>query len=79
MAKKSRATFQKREKERARQQKQQDKVQKRLAAKEMRTSNPTSLEDGEFNLEDDELTSTGLHVEQHVPAEPWDDAPHPAD
>jgi len=33
MAKKSRATFQKREKERARQQKQHDKAQRRVAAK----------------------------------------------
>lgn len=38
MAKKSRATFQKREKERARQQKQKDKAQRRLASKERRTA-----------------------------------------
>ncbi len=38
MAKKSRATFQKREKERARQQKQHDKAQRRVAAKEQRAS-----------------------------------------
>jgi hypothetical protein len=36
MAKKSRATFQKREKERARQQKQKDKAQRRLESKERR-------------------------------------------
>jgi len=36
MAKKSRATFQKREKERARQQKQHDKAQRRVAAKAQR-------------------------------------------
>jgi hypothetical protein len=48
MAKKSRATFQKREKERARQQKQQDKAQRRLAAKEQRV--PTTL-----HMEDDGL------------------------
>jgi hypothetical protein len=38
MAKKSRATFQKREKERTRQQKQKDKAQRRLAAKERRAA-----------------------------------------
>jgi len=38
MAKKSRATFQKREKERARQQKQHDKAQRRVAAKAQRGS-----------------------------------------
>jgi hypothetical protein len=38
MAKKSRATFQKREKERARQQKQKDKAQRRAEAKERRAS-----------------------------------------
>jgi hypothetical protein len=38
MAKKSRATFQKREKERARQQKQQEKAQRRLESKERRAA-----------------------------------------
>jgi hypothetical protein len=38
MAKKARATFQKQEKERARQQKQHDKAQRRLVAKEQRTA-----------------------------------------
>jgi hypothetical protein len=38
MAKKARATFQKRDKERIRQQKQQEKVQRRLEAKARRAS-----------------------------------------
>jgi hypothetical protein len=50
MAKKSRATFQKREKERARQQKQHDKAQRRVAAKEQRTSSAPRLEDHELEL-----------------------------
>ena len=45
MAKKSRATFQKREKERARQQKQHDKAQRRVAAKAQRASSAPRLED----------------------------------
>ena len=55
MAKKSRATFQKREKERARQQKQHDKAQRRVAAKEQRASSAPRLEDYEL-----ELPSMGL-------------------
>jgi hypothetical protein len=55
MAKKSRATFQKREKERARQQKQHDKAQRRVAAKEQRASSAPRLEDDEL-----ELASMGL-------------------
>jgi len=50
MAKKSRATFQKREKERARQQKQHDKAQWRVAAKEQRASSAPRLEDDELEL-----------------------------
>ena len=50
MAKKSRATFQKREKERARQQKQHDKAQRRGAAKEQRASSAPRLEDHELEL-----------------------------
>ena len=50
MAKKSRATFQKREKERARQQKQHDKAQRRVAAKEQRASSAPRLEDHVLEL-----------------------------
>lgn len=53
MAKQSRATFQKREKERARQQKQQDKAQRRLAAKARRA-------DGAPHMEDDEPEIVGM-------------------
>jgi hypothetical protein len=61
MAKKARATFQKREKERARQQKQHDKAQRRLVAKAQRTSSTP-------RLEDDEPESDGMHpVPQAVP------------
>jgi hypothetical protein len=49
MAKKSRATFQKREKERARQQKQKDKAQRRLELKERRASG--ELPDDEEDVE----------------------------
>ena len=52
MAKKARATFQKNEKERARQQKQHDKVQRRLAVKAQSTSSTP-------RLENDELESDG--------------------
>ena len=45
MAKKTRATFQKREKERARQQKQHDKAQRRLAVKAQRTSTAPASDD----------------------------------
>jgi hypothetical protein len=71
MAKKSRATFQKREKERARQHKQHDKAQRRLAAKEQRASSPT-------HLEDDVLAIAGIPLEPHAVPAPWEDA-HPTD
>jgi hypothetical protein len=45
MAKKSRATFQKREKERARQHKQHAKAQRRLAAKAQRASSAPPMVD----------------------------------
>jgi hypothetical protein len=45
MAKQSRGTFQKREKERARQQKQHDKAQRRLAVKAQHVSNAIASED----------------------------------
>jgi len=61
MANKSRVSFQKRDKERARQQKQHDKVQRRLAAKVQRTSSAPPMAD-------DALASTGMHREpQAVP------------
>jgi len=59
MAKKSRATFQKREKERARQQKQHDKAQRRLAAKEQRAS-------GAARMEDDALEVAGMRPGPHA-------------
>jgi hypothetical protein len=58
MAKKARATFQKREKERARQQKQHDKAQRRMAAKEQRASSAP-------RLEDDELELASMRLEPH--------------
>jgi hypothetical protein len=61
MAKKARATFQKQEKERARQQKQHDKAQRRLVAKEQRASSTS-------RLEDDGLESDGMRqAPQAVP------------
>ena len=59
MAKQSRATFQKREKERARQQKQHDKAQRRLAAKERRAAGAT-------RMEDDEPEVVGMHPGPHA-------------
>jgi hypothetical protein len=62
MAKQSRATFQKREKERARQQKQHDKAQRRLAAKERRA-------DSAPDIEGDDPASAGMRPEpQALPA-----------
>lgn len=69
MAKQSRATFQKREKERARQQKQQDKAQRRVAAKARRDA-------GEPSLEDDEPDSVGMGPALHAVPPQGDDA-HP--
>jgi hypothetical protein len=71
MAKKSRATFQKREKERARQQKQHDKAQRRLEAKARRDA-------GEPSMEDDELETVGVHPGPHAVPPQGDDA-HPVD
>jgi hypothetical protein len=70
MAPQARATFQKREKERARQQKQHDKVQRRLAAKAQRTSSAP-------RLEDDELALAGTRPGPHALPPPWDEAPPP--
>jgi hypothetical protein len=52
MAKKSRATFQKHEKERARQQKQKDKEQRRLVAKERRAASGPHLAGEDANIAD---------------------------
>ena len=61
MAKKSRASFQKRDKERARQQKQHAKAQRRVAAKAQRTSSAPPMAD-------DALASASMHREpQAVP------------
>jgi hypothetical protein len=68
MAKQSRETFQKRAKERARQQKQYDKAQRRLAAKERRGT-------GAPRMEDDELEVVGLHPEPYAMPTQWDEAP----
>jgi hypothetical protein len=58
MAKKSRATFQKREKERARQQKQHDKAQRRVATKAQCASSAP-------HLEDHELEHASMRLEPH--------------
>ena len=68
MAKKARATFQKREKERARQQKQHDKVQRRVAAKAQRdTATP--------RMADDALAIAGMRLEPQTAPAPWEEAP----
>ena len=64
MAKQSRGTFQKREKERARQQKQHDKAQRRLAAKERRAAGAT-------RMEDDEPEAVGMHPGPHAVPTQW--------
>jgi hypothetical protein len=68
MAKKSRATFQKREKERARQQKQQDKAQRRLAAKAPRDT-------AALRMADDALALAGMGREPHAVPASWEEAP----
>jgi len=67
MAKKSRATFQKREKERARQQKQKDKEQRRLEAKERRAGNAP-------HVAGEDPSIAGLHLEPQVLPAQWHDA-----
>jgi hypothetical protein len=71
MAKQGRGTFQKRAKERARQQKQHDKAQRRLAAKERRGVDALHPEDGEPEV-------VGMHPGPHAVPTQWDDA-HPTD
>jgi hypothetical protein len=68
MAKKSRATFQKREKERARQQKQHEKAQRRLASKEQRASSAPGITGAELEI-------AGMHPGTYALPEPWDGAP----
>jgi hypothetical protein len=67
MANKARGTFQKREKERARQQKQHDKAQRRLAAKERRAT-------GAPRMEDDAPEVVGMHPGPHALSTQWDEA-----
>lgn len=69
MARQSRATVQKRGKEKARQQKQHEKVQRRLAAKARRA-------DGAPHSEGDEPAWTGLGLGSHaLPAQGEDAIP----
>jgi len=68
MAKKSRATLHKREKERARQQKQHDKAQRRVAAKAQRAASPP-------RLDDNALESPGMRSEPPAPPALWPEAP----
>jgi hypothetical protein len=67
MAKKSRATFQKREKERARQQKQQEKAQRRLESKERRAASAPHLNGVDAAI-------AGLRPGPQALPEQWDDA-----
>lgn len=67
MAKQSRATVQKREKERARQQKQHDKAQRRLAAKARRA-------DSAPHSEGDEPETVGIRPGPHAVPAQWGDA-----
>jgi len=69
MAKKARATFQKREKERARQQKQHDKVQRRVAAKAQRTPSAPPVEE-------EALAIAGMRPGPQAVPPSWDEA-HP--
>jgi hypothetical protein len=71
MAKQSQATFHKRAKERARQQKQRDKAQRRLAAKERRAG-------GVPPMEGDDPASAGTRPGPHAVPIPWDEV-HPTD
>jgi hypothetical protein len=71
MAKQSQETFQKRAKERARQQKQHDKAQRRLAAKERRGTGAPR--------EADALEVVGMHPEPHPVPTQGDEAAPPMD
>jgi len=70
MAKKSRASFQKRHREQARQQKQQDKAARRLAAKQRRAtaaseSGETPLDRADRRLGPQPLPAPGDDVSDH--------------
>jgi hypothetical protein len=65
MAKKSRATFQKREKEKARQEKQKEKEQRRLEAKKRRAS-------GEPPLEGEDADIAGIRPGPQALPEQWE-------
>jgi hypothetical protein len=67
MAKKARATFQKREKERARQQKQQEKAQRRLQAKARRASSGPRIASEEADM-------AGIRPGPQALPEQWEDA-----
>ena len=66
MAKQARATFHKRAKERARQQKQHDKAQRRLAAKEQRAGGVPPMEGGD-------PARAGMHLGPHAVPTPLDE------
>jgi hypothetical protein len=67
MAKKSRATFQKRAKEKARQQKQQDKAQRRVDAKERRAASGPRIAGEEADI-------AGIRPGPQALPEQWEDA-----
>jgi hypothetical protein len=67
MAKKSRATFHKRDKEKARQHKQHDKAQRRLTAKERRAASALPSEGEEPDV-------AGIHPGLPASLEQWDEA-----
>jgi len=60
MAKKSRASFQKRHKEQARQQKQKDKAARRLAAKQRRANAASEIGDPTLDMADVRLGPQSL-------------------
>ena len=68
MAKQSRATVQKREKERARQQKQREKAQRRLAAKAQRAG-------GASAMAGDDPESISMRLGPHAVPTQWDETP----
>ena len=67
---KKRATFQKQEKERARQQKQHDKAQRRLVAKEQRASSTSRLEDDGLELHNGAFATPLCRAKQQFPESP---------
>src|SRR5437870_5543797 len=76
MAKKARATFQKREKERARQQKQHDKAQRRVAAKAQSASSAPRLDGNELaSIKSWHGMPCGRCFTQRGPGRRWTTAP----